>query len=571
MDNPTGIGLVGSGKQVRLKRLVLDDYGPFSHYEVDFPKDDNAFVLLTGRNNEGKSTIINALRLIASATKVAGKGGPSTSRPLLKQDTEHLHIGRMIHEYEGGMAQISAVFSNGSQIEVYLDEDRNSVYCQHSTGLPKDASEVFGLMPPLAPLAEEEQLLDKRHVQRSLNTTLAPRHLRNHLFSLLTPEQLMLVRKIVNDSWEDVELLNCEHNPKTNELNCYYSEGGVGREICWAGQGLQVWFQIIAHMVRLMGTSVLVLDEPEIFLHAQKQNDLVHLLREYYDGSVIVATHSIELMNNVDISHILHVKKAQSKPKIKSTTDRRFLEAARSQVGSSFNLYASQFEDVGVLIFTEDEFDFKVVSGLAKAYGITKKAFNVPIHGFSEYHKAIPYKEAYEKFFDKQIQYSVLLDSDYYPEEWLEVIREELAKHNLKTFFTPGKEIENVLLDEQMLYEIASRKYVKETKQFLQGLFDSEYDECCSTFLSLHQKFPPGAKKDPKTVYKEQKPRFDSAWKNPESRLRFIDGSIALPRIRKFYAERFGMRLSTAFLIDRVTKSKDSGTLKKFVQGLYQA
>ena len=149
------------------------------------------------------------------------------------------------------------------------------------------------------------------------------------------------MKKIVSDSWPDIELCDCEYDFKTNRLFCFYKEDGNTREIAWAGQGLQVWFQIITHMVRLMDTSVLVLDEPEVFLHTQKQLDLIQIIREYYNGSIIIATHSVELINSVDISHIIHVKKSQPSPIIKSTSDRKFLDKVRSQLGSSFNMIAS--------------------------------------------------------------------------------------------------------------------------------------------------------------------------------------------------------------------------------------
>src|SRR6185295_5009739 len=200
---------------------------------------------------------------------------------------------------------------------------------------------------------------------------------------------------------------------------CYYKEDRIDREISWAGQGLQVWFQIITHFVRLINASILILDEPEINLHPQKQNDLIRNLRDYYHGNIIIATHSIELMNNVSVSHIINIQKINKEPKIKSTHDRTYLDLVRSQVGSNFNLIASQFEEFDVIIFTEDVFDFSLLEHLAKAFGIRRKAFNIPIHGFSEYRKCLAYKHAYELLIGKHIPYTLVLDRDYYPEDYL--------------------------------------------------------------------------------------------------------------------------------------------------------
>ena len=66
------------------------------------------------------------------------------------------------------------------------------------------------------------------------------------------------------------------------------------------------------------------------------------------------------------ISHIINVQKSQRKPKIKTTTDRTFLEIVRSQIGSNFNFIASQFEEVDIILFTEDIDDFFIIDKLAQ-------------------------------------------------------------------------------------------------------------------------------------------------------------------------------------------------------------
>ena len=41
---------------MRIKKLILENFGPFSKYEIAFVDKEPACVLLTGRNNEGKSS-----------------------------------------------------------------------------------------------------------------------------------------------------------------------------------------------------------------------------------------------------------------------------------------------------------------------------------------------------------------------------------------------------------------------------------------------------------------------------------------------------------------------------------
>ena len=290
---------------MKLRRLMLENYGPFKRYDLLFPDDESACILLTGKNNEGKTSILSAIRFVEAAfrawnrTSLRITANRATYYRLPQQDTEAVIVGRLLHNYFGPQATIRAAFDDGTEVEVIVDDDRELIYSRVYTTRLKDASTFLGFMPPLGQLAEYEQLLTEDHVRKSLRTTLAPLHLRNHLATLLSKEEFSLVQELVEDTWPGIKLLSYELDYDTDTLSAFFREGRFDREVAWAGQGLQIWFQLITHLVRLRRHAVLVLDEPEIFLHAEKQNDLVHLLRENHLGCQLVATHSVELMNNV--------------------------------------------------------------------------------------------------------------------------------------------------------------------------------------------------------------------------------------------------------------------------------
>ena len=424
-----------------IESLELKNFGPFLHYKIKFPQGHHSCVLLTGKNNEGKSNIIFAIRLVALATQTIGKpkfrvlvNGDEFFK-LPQQDINDINIGRTLHNYAGGMAEVIARFSSGLKIIVYMDETENLIYAEHLGRISPFVREIFGFIPPLGPLAEAEEFLTTKHIQASINTSLAPRHLRNHLKQILSVDEYNSVQRLINESWQSIKLLECTHDLNTNILQCFFKEKTIDREIAWAGQGLQVWFQIITHLVRLRECSMLIFDEPEINLHPEKQNDLINILNEFYLGDVIIATHSVELMNNVNVSHILHIQKATASPKIKLAKDKISLDLVRSKIGSNFNLIASQFEHCDMLLFTEDTFDFKLVDTFLEMMGRKIRMFNIPLHGFSEYNKAIYYKDAYRLLIGKDVPSVVLLDKDYYPLDYLQKVKAYLEKHKIKTVF----------------------------------------------------------------------------------------------------------------------------------------
>ena len=553
---------------MRLKSIVLENYGPFAEYQLDFPSDDRACILLTGKNNAGKSSIIRALKLLGTAMKHAKRSSQPMLADFTKQDIEDIDIGQAIHNYKtNGIAVITGVLDTNRQISVYLNSENNTASFELPAYAHRSMVDMFGFIPQLGQLAEKEPLVTREHVLRSLNTTLAPRHLRNHMYHLLGGVELNLIKNIINDSWEGIEIQDLELDQSQGILYCLYKEYSLFHELAWAGQGLQIWFQIITHMVRLVNKSTLVLDEPELFLHPKKQHDLIRVLSEYYDGSVIIATHSSELMNDVDISHIIHVQKNNPKNKILPISDRIELEKIRSNIGSGFNLIASQFEDVEILIATEYQLDYDVVHQLAVAHGITEKTQNVRISGFSNYMNALHFKQAYSMFFGKQIRCSLLLDRDYYPQEYLNTIKEKLTPHKVKLVFTPGKEIENLFLEEEFLETLISGSDIKELHEFLDNMYNTQYDDCFSKYLEFCNQFS-SERKNVSITYRDLKPSFDVYWNDREKRHHLIPGKSALAKLRVFFKDQYNITLTTSLLIKKLVDTENI-TAKNLVTSLF--
>ena len=562
-----------------IKKLQLKNFGPFKNYEIDFSEDEKICLLLTGKNNQGKSSIISGLKLLDSATKVIRKKkqeiyiNKQRVFSLLKQDTENFLLGRLIYNYQDDViAEVRGVFSDNFSITVFVNPEDNLIYCDYDGKIPNEVENFFGFIPPLGALSEDEEIISNLgHLKASLNTSLAPRHLRNHFFHYLSQEEFNLVKEIVNTSWEDIELLDYERKMFSNKIFCYYKEKNFEREIGWAGQGQQIWLQIITHLVRLRDTSILILDEPEVNLHPQKQNELINILREYYSGTIIIATHSVELMNNVNISHIIHVNKSQRKPTLKLATDKDFLEYVRHQIGSNFNFVASQFEDVDVIIFTEDIDDFAIIDKLKNLFGFSKKAFNIPIHGFSEYDKCHHYKNAYKKLIGKDVRYSLLLDKDYYPENHLDKVHTYAKTHNINLIFTPGKEIENLFIETDLLCQIIPPEKKTLMLSFLDKIYTSLYNDCLGNFIHSHEHY---LSRHPKklalnTIMSIYKPKFDAIWNDKKKRHYLVSGKKALSKIRVDFKEELTMNLPTSMLCKALYKFKPDET-KKIIKNLFQ-
>jgi hypothetical protein len=555
-----------------IESLELNNFGPFSHYNIKFPEESHSCILLTGKNNEGKSSILFAIRLVAIAMQ-------SVDRPklriIIKGDeyyrlpqhiTSEINIGKTLHNYAGDNAKITAIFSSGLKIIVYLDEIHDLIYSDFVGQINPDIRDIIGFIPPLGPLAENEELLTIKHIEASINSSLAPRHLRNHLKQIITSEEYNLIQQLINESWPSIKLLECTHDIDYNLLKCYFKEKTIDREIAWAGQGLQVWFQIITHLIRLRHCSLMIFDEPEINLHPEKQNDLVNIMNEYFGGDTIIATHSVELMNNVNVSHILHIQKLKSSPIIKSSDDRLSLELIRSQIGSNFNLVASQFEKCDILLFAEDNYDYKIIDAFMNLMRIKRNIFFIPLHGFAEYDKAKYYKNAYKMLIGKEVPSIVLLDRDYYPEEYLRAAKNSLEKYNIRAVFTPGKEIENCFIHPKLIKDIITTEHFENFEYYWNKIYQDEYHDSYGSFLTLHSKFLP-KHLDIKTITKKYGLKFESYWNNIKKRHLWIGGKKALKYLRNYYSKTYRSNISQKELNERIVKLK-IGEIEKMINAI---
>lgn len=545
---------------MKLRELHLCDFGPFEDYSLEFPSDAKSCILITGKNNAGKTTIIRALRLVSSALKLAKYSSGPVVTELLKKDTEDIDISSMIYRLEEGQAAIEAVFDNGKTITVILDSSKNSITCSLPTYIHTSLSQLFGFLPPLGQFAESERLLNQKYIMGKINTTLAPQHFRNHLYYLINDAQYSLIQQILKETWEGIQLQKVECDPYSGLLTCLYEDGDFCAEIAWAGQGLQIWLQLLTHLIRLSEHPVLMLDEPEIFLHPEKQNDLIQLLKDYYPGTAIIATHSTELMSNVDITHIIHVQKDTTKAKLRKSSNLHALETIRRSIGSSINLYASQFEDVDCLLFTEHKVDYDIVMMFASHFKINEKTQNIRLSGSSQWKHYAYYQEAYNTFFGKDIKCSILLDKDYYPADFHESIINDLQSKNVKITFTPGKEIENLFLEEEFLAELLPKgASQQELDDYLDKTYQEERDMCFLKYAEFTKGHSDKYKsKDISTVYSEIRPNLESIWNDKCQRHNLINGKDTLAKVRDYFRTRYHNNLSTLFLANElVTRRKE--------------
>jgi predicted ATPase len=277
-----------------LRQLKLTHYKGFSEFQLTFG--DQA--LLVGANNAGKTTIIAALRLCASLLGQARRLKPDAAREYDGRWVYSYHFSssplgfideNVRHEFREAESRLELRFKNDARMHVIWPvDDMPFFYLETRPGMqprrPADVKATFstiGVVPILTPIEHDELVLTSDHIKDNLSSRLVSRHFRNQV-NLLSNERYEEFHVYVLEWTPEISRLALGSSITTRgrELDLYYLETVTQseKELFWAGDGLQVWLQVLYHVWRQRDVTTLVLDEPDVFLHPDMQRRLVHLL-----------------------------------------------------------------------------------------------------------------------------------------------------------------------------------------------------------------------------------------------------------------------------------------------------
>jgi hypothetical protein len=228
------------------------------------------------------------------------------------------------------------------------------------------------VVPVVTPLDRAEEMKNQNYVRAKANTRLASRHFRNHLRHLKTGGDWDGFKSFASPWVPEIELLDVELDMAANRLSAFYLEqdSRVPKELAWAGDGLQIWLQLLWHVYRAQNSPTIVLDEPEVYLHPDLQRRLVRLL-EGLEGQVILASHSADVISEARPDEVVWVDRKASQAR--KTTSHSTLSALSASLGTSFNLALARSMRSRLVVATDCE-DLRVIRALAQRVGAANLA-----------------------------------------------------------------------------------------------------------------------------------------------------------------------------------------------------
>jgi hypothetical protein len=562
-----------------LKEVTLQNFKCFSKHSIPL----RPTTIVVGRNNAGKSTIIEALRLISLVVNrlphltihdvprwldipIVNRGvSPSI-------DHQDLDFRNVFHRYGDPPAKITASFNTGITITIYIggrekihavvkDAHRNVVV---SKGQARNANlSKVGILPQIGPLSATESILVPEYVLQSLSSNLASIHFRNQV-NLLFEEAFAEFKAISEQTWHGlaVQELRGQGGRHGKELELMVRNDDFVAEAAWMGHGLQMWLQTMWFLARCKDYETVILDEPDVYMHADLQRKLIRFLQRRHP-QVIVATHSIEIMAEVEPENILVVDR--EKRQAQFTTDIPEVQTVVDQIGGIHNLQLARLWGSRRCLFVEGK-DISLLRHFHNRLFPDSDPFdaipNVSVGGWSGWNYAVGSSMSLRKAIGQSIRSYCIFDSDFHTPGQVAEREAEAVEKNLDLHIWKRKELENYLLAPHVIRRAIIKKLkqnasVPTLEDLAQKLFQfaGEFghqvsDALATELLSENRGGGLGL------ANRSARDRMTSNWGTPEGRLSLVSGKLVISRLSQWLQTDFGVSISPAGLANEMRRNE---------------
>lgn len=561
-----------------LRRLHLVNFRAFKNFSVHF----GGGAYLVGPNNAGKSTLLTALRAADVLLRYAYRRRPDVSTtdagirvaaypvnlrdfPALR-DSLRFEFGqdeaRMELEWKSG-ARLTAVWPDERESEdqsgfFYLTQPSGSLV--RTPTQAKDSFPPLGIIPILGPTEHAEKLLADDYVKQNTAGRLSSRHFRNQLRLLDRAGDLDGFFRWARPWLGDLRFDTLGH-PMSDDgplVEAFFYEGQsrVPKEIVWAGDGIQVWLQLLYHVHRVRDHETIVLDEPEVYLHPDLQRRLVHLL-ESTGRQIVVATHSAEMVAESDgrlTTLIDRTRRRANRPK--SDADYEMLS---STLGTAFNLRLARALRSRVAVFVEGQ-DMSFLRRFAQTLGLSSLESEegitvIPLHGYSNWGQVGPFTWLCNELLPDAIETFVILDRDYRPDATCLAVVNEFRDKGIHAHVWGRKELESYLLNPVVLSRLSGAsesQVVSMLKEITLGM----ENEVFSRLLDEKMRSEVASRNHAVTVTSEFKLTFDEAWSRSEYRLRVCPPKQVVSALNELFGKAGHKTISMTALARAHRKSE---------------
>jgi energy-coupling factor transporter ATP-binding protein EcfA2 len=565
-----------------IEQLLIKNFRRFDNFTLRLREGN----VLVGPNNVGKSSILDAFRLLDACYRHSRTRNP---RPLdfkeegvfygyeIPDNLLPFDLANITTNYSEDDAIIEFRHSNKARAILRLHPRRVTRFCVDAKDKRVHTSSKFRhafpfnavIVPTLAPLEAEEAYVVDETVKKNASTRLASRVLRN-VWLRESDEEFDKFSQDIEAAWEDITISKPELRRSTPRIvEMFYSESRLDREVQWAGFGFQVWLQMQTHLRRGDESSLLIIDEPDIYLHPDLQRRLLRSIRKRYN-QFIMATHSVEIVNDAHANEIVSINPKFRTGKRINTEDE--YTAVYRALGSADNADFARIARVKRVIFVEGR-DAKTLRRIATRLGFVHLADPqgppaIQLGGFSNSPRAAHAIWAFRQVLDMDISGFCMFDRDYRCDEEIEKFLAEWNREEINAKVLRRKEMENYLLIDSVIQRAISARLKSKKSDVMEPTRQQVLDWLLEAAEGLKTRVlsqraahvlqyakESGSKLAQSTLLEKAMTALEGEWRTPANRLRFASGKEILARFNDLLQERLKISLTEAMIVDNLGRS----------------
>ncbi|WP_313479930.1 ATP-dependent nuclease [Stutzerimonas kunmingensis] len=572
------------------------NYKAFGSYSLSLTQ----FNIMVGANNAGKSTVIGAFRILAEGIRRAHSRNADYSEstatkgwgyPINLSDLPVSTENVFTNYDDSEPAIIEFWLSNGNKLRLVFPENDVCVLLCETTGkdvrTPTDFKRAFDasvhFVPVLGPVEHNETLNQKETARRALLTHRASRNFRNIWYHF--PDGFEVFRDLIRQTWPgmDIDKPELSRSSDSAKLHMFCPEERMPRELYWAGFGFQVWCQMLTFIAKAPPESLLIIDEPDVYLHSDLQRQLVHLLRSH-SGDVLIATHATEIIAEADSGEILVLnKKSKNAQRIKNPSQ---LQGLFGSLGSNLNPTLTQLAKTKRALFVEGE-DFALLSAFARKFNCTSLANRssfavVAAKGFNP-SRVKDFSDGMEATLGISIKRGIIFDRDYRTSKAVDDLRLALQSSCEFVWIHDRKELENFLLvpsaiERAVAARILDRQartgkrthFEVDVASQIGRLADCMKSEVFGQLNSVGVKAlidaSPGM--DISTATATLHKSFESDWSDFDRRLKVVPGKLLLSRFNEWLQNGYGVSVTPSAIASAMHIGEIPEEMRRLIEAL---
>ncbi len=563
-----------------LKKLSISNFRGFSSHNLKLVP----LTILVGRNNAGKSTIVEALRLVSIIcsrykgfnfhkipdwldipTEMRG------ARPSLKN--LNINFRTIFNRYGDPPALIHAIFTTNEEIKIYIGPDEQI----HAVILNSDKKPIttrgqagntklpqIGILPQIGPIQQDEKILGTDYVKSSMFSSLSSLHFRNQIKVFYNYFQRF--KELAEQSWPGLQVRSFEgvRGFPGDILSLFLRDGDFVSEAGLVGHGLQMWLQTIWFLSLVESNETVILDEPDVYMHADLQRRLIRLLKGRFH-QIIIATHSIEIMAEVDAENILVIDRYKRVSRF--TTSLPAVQKVIEHIGGVHNIQLARLWSVKKFILVEGN-DLYILKRIHNSlYPQNNDPLDIIPHlaigGWSGWNYVVGSSMFVHSTGTDDIVFYCILDSDYHLQDEIDARNAEAQEKNIQLHIWNKKEIENYLIIPSAIaryinkYKRQNISKITETiiQQKIQEIENSEEIRFhvlnCLANEFLQKDRQGGLPKANKTARNFMNPILES-----ENRQSIIPGKKILSKISNWSKTEFNVSLNSGALASELQRDE---------------